>query len=219
MNNVFKTTVDIPAYPGDIIYFPWKYKDANGIAFLTVTEVIISGSCSYVRTDFETDDEGFYLLAQGGVFEFSDFGKIVFHTYTNKLDFRNNIEITSLRLPRASAVLKAVVDPLEEMTCVIDRKELLSTIRNMFRMNWEVPCTTEDRIVQRAVTKICEAIKKQPTVAVSLEKQIEGEWIKDEKSKFEHRYYCSACNFYLFGAPTNYCEECGAKMKVGADGE
>ena len=47
-------------------------------------------------------------------------------------------------------------------------------------------------------------------------KQSEGEWIKDEKSKYEHRYYCSVCNFYLFGAPTNYCEECGARMKGGA---
>lgn len=46
-------------------------------------------------------------------------------------------------------------------------------------------------------------------------KQKEGEWIKDDKSRFEHRYYCSACNFYLFGAPTNYCEECGARMRGG----
>lgn len=48
-------------------------------------------------------------------------------------------------------------------------------------------------------------------------KQSEGEWIKDEKSKFEHRYYCSVCNFYLIGAPTKHCEDCGAKMKGGAE--
>lgn len=48
-------------------------------------------------------------------------------------------------------------------------------------------------------------------------KQSEGKWINDNKSKFKHRYYCSACNFYLIGAPTNYCEECGAKMKGGAE--
>ena len=44
-------------------------------------------------------------------------------------------------------------------------------------------------------------------------KQSEGEWIKDEESKFEHRYHCSVCNFYLIGEPTKYCEDCGAKMK------
>lgn len=43
-------------------------------------------------------------------------------------------------------------------------------------------------------------------------KQSEGEWIKDEQSKFEHRYHCSVCNFYLIGAPTKHCEDCGAKM-------
>ena len=48
-------------------------------------------------------------------------------------------------------------------------------------------------------------------------KQSEGEWIKDEESKFEHRYHCSVCNFYLIGAPTKYCEDCGAKMKGGED--
>lgn len=46
-------------------------------------------------------------------------------------------------------------------------------------------------------------------------KQSEGEWIEDEQSKFKHRYHCSVCNFYLIGAPTKYCEECGAKMKGG----
>lgn len=48
-------------------------------------------------------------------------------------------------------------------------------------------------------------------------KQSEGEWIKDEDSKFEHRYYCSVCNFYLIGEPTKYCEDCGAHMKGGAE--
>lgn len=44
-------------------------------------------------------------------------------------------------------------------------------------------------------------------------KQNEGHWIKDEKSNFIHRYYCSVCNFHLIGVPTKYCEDCGAKMK------
>ena len=48
-------------------------------------------------------------------------------------------------------------------------------------------------------------------------KQIEGEWVKDEKSKFKHRYHCSACNFYLIGAPTKHCPNCGARMKGEED--
>ena len=48
-------------------------------------------------------------------------------------------------------------------------------------------------------------------------KQSEGEWIKDEESKFEHRYHCSVCNFYLIGEPTKFCEDCGASMKGGAE--
>ena len=48
-------------------------------------------------------------------------------------------------------------------------------------------------------------------------KQSEGGWIKDQESKFEHRYHCSVCNFYLIGEPTKYCEDCGAKMKGGAE--
>ena len=48
-------------------------------------------------------------------------------------------------------------------------------------------------------------------------KQKEGVQIKDEESKFEHRYHCSVCNFYLIGEPTKHCEDCGAKMKGGAE--
>lgn len=44
-------------------------------------------------------------------------------------------------------------------------------------------------------------------------KQSEGEWVKDEKSKFKHRYHCTACDFYLIGAPTKHCPNCGARMK------
>ena len=46
-------------------------------------------------------------------------------------------------------------------------------------------------------------------------KQEQGEWIKDERSKFVHRYHCSVCNFFLIGEPTKYCEDCGSKMKGG----
>jgi rubrerythrin len=48
-------------------------------------------------------------------------------------------------------------------------------------------------------------------------KQSEGEWVKDKESKFEHRYHCSVCGFYLIGMPTKHCEECGSKMKGGTE--
>ena len=72
---------------------------------------------------------------------------------------------------------------------------------------------TENGEVLVSLADVRRAIEQTPTADVVEVRH--GEWIKDEKSKFEHRYYCSACNFYLFGAPTKYCEECGAKM----DGE
>ncbi len=46
-------------------------------------------------------------------------------------------------------------------------------------------------------------------------KQKEGEWKKHEESIWEHRYWCSVCNFYRIGAPTPHCQNCGAKMKGG----
>lgn len=66
-------------------------------------------------------------------------------------------------------------------------------------------------------TCACSLCKAEQIYNAGYRKQCEGKWIKDEKSKFKHRYYCSACNFHLIGAPTNYCEECGAKMKGAAD--
>jgi hypothetical protein len=41
---------------------------------------------------------------------------------------------------------------------------------------------------------------------------VHGRWIKDQLSKFENRYNCSACNYRLIDEPCNYCPNCGAKM-------
>lgn len=46
-------------------------------------------------------------------------------------------------------------------------------------------------------------------------KQSEGEWIKDNTSKFKNRYNCSVCDYRFFGIPTPYCPKCGARMKGG----
>lgn len=54
-------------------------------------------------------------------------------------------------------------------------------------------------------------IDDTPTADVVERKR--GEWIKDEESIFAHRYRCSVCAFYRIGAPTKYCEDCGADMR------
>lgn len=60
----------------------------------------------------------------------------------------------------------------------------------------------------------CKAVKyAERFYNAGYRKQSGGEWIKDEKSKFKHRYHCTACDFYLIGAPTKHCPSCGAKMK------
>lgn len=48
-------------------------------------------------------------------------------------------------------------------------------------------------------------------------KQSEGEWI-DVEDTFLYRYKCSLCGEIKLGKMTNFCPNCGAKMK-GADNE
>lgn len=67
-----------PCKVGDTVYIPWRCNGASGIAYFEVTHIIFDRHKSYVVTDFETDDEGFWELYNGGKFEFADFGKIVF---------------------------------------------------------------------------------------------------------------------------------------------
>ena len=46
-------------------------------------------------------------------------------------------------------------------------------------------------------------------------KQSEGEWIK--KYDKAPRYVCSVCNHLFNNKSYNYCPNCGAKMKGGAE--
>ena len=58
-------------------------------------------------------------------------------------------------------------------------------------------------------------------------KQIEGEWIAKKemyKAPSTYHYYCSNCekdaiydNFMDYARRTNFCPNCGAKMKGGAE--
>jgi hypothetical protein len=69
-----------PCKVGQTIYMPWEYGGTKGIAFLDVTFIIFDSKKPYIKTDFDTDDNGFWKLCNGGVFYFDDFGKTVFLT-------------------------------------------------------------------------------------------------------------------------------------------
>ena len=65
---------------GQTVYLSWIYDGVKGIACLEVTHIITDYKKSYIRTDFATDDEGFWEKYNGGQFDFEDFGKTVFLT-------------------------------------------------------------------------------------------------------------------------------------------
>ena len=69
-----------PCKVGDKVYIPWEYGGTRGIAFFDVTFIIFDSQKPYIKTDFDTDDNGFWELYNGGVFYFDDFGKTVFLT-------------------------------------------------------------------------------------------------------------------------------------------
>lgn len=81
----------------------------------------------------------------------------------------------------------------------------------------DIPKHPSIKSCEQCGNKHCHAIYyAERAINAGYRKRSEGAWIKDEESKFEHRYHCSVCNFYLIGKPTKYCEDCGAKMKGGA---
>ena len=48
----------------------------------------------------------------------------------------------------------------------IEREALIKEIRKAFALEWEVPCSSKDRIIQEAVSKVYDLIRKQPTADV-----------------------------------------------------
>lgn len=69
-----------PCKVGQTVYMPWKWNGVKAIAYLTVTHIFFDRSKSYVKTDFNTDDEDYWSAYNCGEFDFSDFGKTVFLT-------------------------------------------------------------------------------------------------------------------------------------------
>ena len=64
-------------------------------------------------------------------------------------------------------------------------------------------------------TEVLDSINEQPTIeAVPV---VQGKWIFDKyTAKFGNPYRCSNCN-EEFGDAYNFCPNCGAKMKGGAE--
>ena len=73
--------LDFPCAVGDMVYMPWEWNGAKGIACLEVTTMsnIIGFGWSF-GTDFDTDDEEYADEYKCGRFEFDDIGKTVFLT-------------------------------------------------------------------------------------------------------------------------------------------
>lgn len=67
-----------PCKVGDTVYMPWEYKGVSSVAILTVTHVIIDDVHSYIRTDFNSDDEYYKAAYNYGRFDFREFGEKVF---------------------------------------------------------------------------------------------------------------------------------------------
>ena len=77
-----------------------------------------------------------------------------------------------------------------------------------------------ERVTGNGLKPITEQIFRKliddaPTIdAVSV---VHGEW-KHDGSVWTYRFNCTNCGYHLLGKQTNYCPNCGAKMK-GADDE
>lgn len=86
----------------------------------------------------------------------------------------------------------------------IEREALLNDLEKSI----VVSCKTENiPQVQRALSKIINCIKDQPTADVAEVRY--GKWIEDR-----NQYTCSECGYYYFAnnVKDNFCARCGAKM-------
>lgn len=72
--------VHLPCKASDVIFLPWRWNGASGIACLTVLRIVLTEDESYVETDFDSDDYDYFMNYNCGRFWFEDFGIMVFST-------------------------------------------------------------------------------------------------------------------------------------------
>lgn len=70
----------LPCKTGGTIFMPWRWNGENGIAQITVLQIVLAEDKSYVETDLESDDYDYFAYYNGGRFWFDDFGIMVFPT-------------------------------------------------------------------------------------------------------------------------------------------
>ena len=108
------------------------------------------------------------------------------------------------------------------MARYIDADALKTAILTKYRGNWEIPCSSEDRVIQRVVTDLRVLIEQSITADVA--PKSEGEW-KYDHSRSRNVWVscdiiCDQCGgrfARLQGMNYSFCPNCGAKMKGGAE--
>ena len=66
----------------------------------------------------------------------------------------------------------------------------------------------------------CSSCKAKQIIGVGYRKQSVGEWVDTGDFELDNIYSgwkCSLCGHIFCGNKTNYCSNCGAKMKGGAE--
>ena len=86
------------------------------------------------------------------------------------------------------------------MARYIDADALIEKIREKFKYNWEIPCTSEDRFIQEIVCKVYDLIYKQPIADV-----VEVVRCKDCKYFLLHKLACVYPNHNGWCTVDDYC--------------
>lgn len=79
---VMKNSEVLPCRVGDTLYMPWEVDGIRGIETVHVVEILIDKNGGTIDTDLEIYDLELYQKYKGGMFNFSDIGKLIFYTKT-----------------------------------------------------------------------------------------------------------------------------------------
>lgn len=96
----------------------------------------------------------------------------------------------------------------------MDEKKQIEEITKILDSNCEgIP----DTVCQE---NSCSSCKAKQIIGVGYRKQSVGEWVDTGDFELDNIYSgwkCSLCGHIFCGHKTNYCSNCGAKMKGGAE--